>query len=94
MNAKTSLESDVEALAAEVKELRGAIDKIVNLLGQTARDGGDEAYRVARETGERYWEDAKTRADDIVHQIEEKPVQSTLIALGVGLVVGLLFGRH
>ena len=73
-----TLESDVEALAAEVKELRSAIDKIVNLLGQTARDGGDEAYRAARETGERYWQDAKTRADDIVQQIEEKPVQSTL----------------
>ncbi len=88
------IEADVEALAAEVKELRGAIDKIVNLLGQTARDGGDEAYRAARETGERYWSDAKTTADDLVHRIEDKPVQSTFLALGIGLLLGLLFGAR
>ena len=41
-----TVEADVEALAEEVKQLRAAIDKIVGLLGQTARDGSDEAIRL------------------------------------------------
>lgn len=90
----SSIESDVAALADEVKQLRAAIDKIVGLLGQTARHGGDEAIKAARETGERYWSDAKGRADDLVQTIEEKPVQSTITAFGIGVLLGLLFGRH
>ncbi len=89
-----TLEADVAALADEVKQLRGAIDKIVGLLGQTARDGSDEAMRLAREQGERAWGEAKTTADDIVHRIEQKPVASAAAAFGIGLLVGVLFLRH
>jgi len=42
------IEADVQALAEEVKQLRAQIDKVVGLLGQTARNGGDEAYRQTR----------------------------------------------
>jgi len=89
-----TVEADVEALAEEVKQLRAAIDKIVGLLGQTARDGSDEAIRMARERGERAWADARTTADDLVHRIEEKPVASAAAAFGLGLLFGMLFLRR
>jgi ElaB/YqjD/DUF883 family membrane-anchored ribosome-binding protein len=89
-----TVEADVEALTEEVKQLRAAIDKIVGLLGQTARHGGDEAYRQAREAGERAWTEARNTADDVVHKIEAKPVQSALAAFGIGLILGLLFGSR
>jgi ElaB/YqjD/DUF883 family membrane-anchored ribosome-binding protein len=89
-----SIEADVQALAEEVKQLRGAIDKIVGLIGQTARHGGDEAYRQARDAGERAWAEARTTADDVVHRIEAKPVQSAFAAFGIGLILGLLFGSR
>lgn len=87
-------EADVEALAEEVKQLRAAIDKIVSLLGQTARDGGDEAMRMARERGEQAWNEARTTADELVHRIEQKPIQSTAVAFGIGLLFGMLFLRR
>jgi ElaB/YqjD/DUF883 family membrane-anchored ribosome-binding protein len=89
------IEADVQALAEEVKQLRAQIDKIVGILGQTARHGGDEAFRQAREAGERAWGDAKSTADDVIHRIEAKPVQSALAAFGIGLLLGLIFaGRR
>jgi hypothetical protein len=86
------IEADVQALADEVKQLRAQIDKIVGLLGQTARHGGDEAYRSAREGAERAWGEAKTYADEVTHRIEAKPVQSALAAFGIGMILGLIFG--
>ena len=86
-------EADVEALAEEVKQLRAAIDKIVGLLGQTARDGGDEAMRMARERGEQAWAEARSTADDLVHRIEQKPIQSAAAAFGIGLLFGIFLRR-
>jgi ElaB/YqjD/DUF883 family membrane-anchored ribosome-binding protein len=88
------IEADVQALAEEVKQLRAQLDKIVGLLGQTARHGGEETYRQAREAGEKAWGEAKTYADDITHRIEAKPVQSALAAFGIGMIIGLIFGRR
>ena len=54
----------------------------------------------AREAGEkvRHVIDAATGevseiAENVEHRIQDKPVQSTLIALGVGLALGLLLRR-
>src|ERR1700687_2504633 len=89
-----AIEADVAALAEEVKQLRTAIDKIVVLLGQTARHGGDEAYRNVRQASERAWSEAKSTVDDVTHRIEEKPVHSALAAFGIGMILGLFFGRR
>jgi len=86
------IEADVQALAEEVKQLRAQLEKIVGLVSQTARHGGDEAYRQAREAGQRAWSEARSTADDVVHRIEAKPVQSALAAFGIGLLLGLIFG--
>lgn len=87
-----AIEADVQALADEVKQLRAQLEKVVGIIGQTARHGGDEAYRQAREAGERAWSEARTTADDVIHRIEAKPVQSALAAFGIGLLLGLIFG--
>jgi ElaB/YqjD/DUF883 family membrane-anchored ribosome-binding protein len=89
-----AIEADVQALAEEVKQLRAQLEKVVGILGQTARHGGDEAYRQAREAGERAWTEARSTADDVIHRIEAKPVQSALAAFGIGLLLGLIFARR
>ena len=86
------IETDVEALAEEVKRLRADISKIADLLRQTAEHAGEEAANRARAAGEQAWSGAKVTADEWLQRIEEKPVQSTAIAFGIGLVFGLLFG--
>ena len=94
MKMDKAVEADVEALSDEIKQLRADIEKIVGLLGQTARHGGDEAYRQAREASERAWSEAKNAAGDVVNHIETKPLQSAIAAFGIGLILGLLFGSR
>ena len=91
----TTTETDFKALAAEMKQLRADFTKLGELLQSTARHAGDEALREATAAGERTWKEAKSRADDIIGRIEEKPVTATAIAFGAGVFLGLLFGnRH
>ncbi len=70
-------------------------------IGNTARDAasnvGDDFRAVANRAGQqarRVFFTAKdelgSAADTVTGQIRQKPLQSTLIALGAGLLVGLL----
>ena len=67
----------------------------------TTQSGKVHYTDKAREAGEkvRHVIDAATGevseiAENVEHRIQDKPVQSTLIALGAGLVLGLLLGRR
>jgi ElaB/YqjD/DUF883 family membrane-anchored ribosome-binding protein len=56
-------------------------------------------YEDARVRGREYYDDAAERLDEaqryLTERVQERPVQSTAIALGVGLVLGLLLaGRR
>jgi ElaB/YqjD/DUF883 family membrane-anchored ribosome-binding protein len=60
----------------------------------------DELRQAANKAGRRVRDLVETATDEIVHakdtvttQIRTKPVQSGLIALGVGFVLGALFRR-
>jgi ElaB/YqjD/DUF883 family membrane-anchored ribosome-binding protein len=93
MNEK--IESDVEALSEEVKRLRADLAKLADVLRTTAEHAGEEAAEQARAAGERAWNGAKGKADELVQRIESRPVSSTAIAFGVGIFFGLLFsGRR
>jgi ElaB/YqjD/DUF883 family membrane-anchored ribosome-binding protein len=86
------IENDMEALTEEVKRLRADFTKIADLLRLTAEHAGEEAATQARAAGEKAWTGAKSTADELLQRIEGKPVQSTAIAFGIGLIFGLLFG--
>lgn len=73
---------------------------------KSVRDFAREAEIAARERAERlreqaktYYDDAHTRFDEyqqtLTRHVQEKPIQSTLIAVGAGVVLGLLLaGRR
>ncbi len=72
-----------------------------NNIGSTARDAAnsvaDDARTVANRAGQqarRVFFTAKdelsSAADNVTGQIRQNPLQATLVALGAGLVVGLL----
>ena len=88
------IDTDVEALTEEVKRLRADFTKIAELLKRTAEHAGEEAAVQARAAGERAWTGAKTTADELLQRIEARPVSSTAIAFGVGLIFGMLFSGH
>ena len=63
------------------------------------RDQARGYYDEARVRGREYYDDASERLDEaqryITERVQERPVQSTAIALGVGVVLGLLLaGRR
>jgi len=87
-----NIENDMEALQEEVKRLRADFTKIAELLRTTAGHASEEAASQARAAGEKAWSSAKGTADELLQRIEGKPVQSTAIAFGIGLIFGLLFG--
>ena len=87
-------EADIQALLAELKVLRADFNKITDILRDTARHGGAEAAERIRETAERGWSEARTRAEGLMEELEERPVQSALVIFGVGVLLGLLVGRR
>lgn len=90
----TATDKDLDALTAEMKQLRSEFSKLGELLRNTARHAGDEATDAARAAGERVWAETKGKAEDLVGRIEEKPVTAAAWAFGIGILLGLLFGRR
>ena len=70
-------------------------------LTQKAMERAAEAAKAtadqARQTAEAVWSEAKSKTSDLQSLFEsyvrEKPAQALLIALGVGVVIGLLMRR-
>ncbi len=87
-------EADIQALLAELKVLRADFAKITEIIKDTARHSGAEAAERLRESAERGWSEARTRAEGLIEEMEERPVQSALVVFGVGILLGLLVGRR
>ncbi len=63
------------------------------------RDQARGYYDEARVKGREYYDDAAERFDEaqryVVERVQERPLQSTAVALGVGVILGLLLaGRR
>jgi hypothetical protein len=85
-------EDDIQALAAELKNLRADFAKIAELLKDTARHGSADAADKIRETAERGWSGAKDTAHTLIGEMEERPVHAALFLFGAGVLIGLLVG--
>ncbi len=91
----SATEADIEALKAEIKELRAQFSDVGQILKDLARHGQAEASEKVREAAGRVWNEATNRAAGLTHKIEEQPVNAALIALGIGVLAGFMFnGRH
>lgn len=86
--------SDIEALIAEMKNLRADVERIGGLLKDTAIHGADEAKEAVRDTAEKGWREAKAKTQSILEEMEHRPMQSAMTIFGIGILLGLLFGRR
>jgi ElaB/YqjD/DUF883 family membrane-anchored ribosome-binding protein len=91
-------------IEAQVTQIRDDIATLTRLLGELAGAKVDEARGLALDEAEAAIGHARTRAEavrdraagaahSIEAYIEEKPVQSAMIALAAGLFIGLLTRR-
>ena len=76
-------EADLATLRADVTQLRKDLAKITETLQDVARHG---AQTVA--------DRAKTAAQSVTHEIEERPLTAVLTAFSVGTILGMLFSRR
>lgn len=92
------LKDDVAEMKAVFKQmmadLKGTVGAKVDGRMNRLRDHFDKGIDWVRDA----WEAAQSRGqkavEDVGNRIEEKPIPSVLIALGVGLLVGRLLGMR
>ena len=91
------LEEQLKALRADVATLadllKGAAQHKATEAGKVIHEQADDLVRRGKEVAEGATQRAKGAVTSIEEHIAEKPVQSALIALLVGIVIGSL-GRR
>ncbi|HVB15034.1 MAG TPA: hypothetical protein VNF04_00715 [Stellaceae bacterium] len=81
----TALKSEIERLQAD---LDAAVDKMRGMDGDKWSNGHDSTLASA----EKMWTEVKRQAQQVGHEIEERPLVSAITALGAGIAIGMLFG--
>ena len=84
--------SDVEALRAELRNLRDDFTKIADILKDSARNRGAEAAGRIRETAERGWSEAKNTAQTVLEELEDRPVGTAVMVFLAGMLFGMMVG--
>ena len=103
-NGKSASEKDYAALEADFVRLREDVaslsETVKNVASREARgmadamlNGIDGAAERVRKAGKRAQNTAQEAAESLQASVEEHPIQSVLLALGLGVVVGMLLRR-
>src|SRR5436190_20543286 len=89
-----SNDGDIESLRAEFKNLRDDFAKIGDILKDVARNRGAEAADRIRSTAERGWSEARSTAQNVLEEMEERPLGTAMIVFAAGMLFGLLLGSR
>ncbi|GAA0574178.1 DUF883 family protein [Rhizomicrobium electricum] len=85
---------DVKKLSDDVGELKAGFTRIAETLSDLVRQRGQEAKARLEATAEDTWAEAKEKFEGVKQKIHEDPVTAVVAAFGIGLLVGILFGRR
>jgi hypothetical protein len=88
----SATEGDIQALRAELKNLRADFSKVTELLKDTARNRGAEAADKLRASAERGWSEAKSTAQTVLEEMEERPLGTAAAVFVAGVLFGVLLG--
>lgn len=98
------LKQDAEEAAREeaerLREMAAQADDVMRQRAAEVRERARRYYDEARLRGREYYDEAAERLDEyqryLAERVQERPLQSTAIALGVGVIIGLLLAgrRH
>ncbi|MEO6319815.1 MAG: hypothetical protein ABIR56_04055 [Polaromonas sp.] len=81
---------------SKVRELRGSVDPMVDMLASKAQKLARQSLDMASEAKERAEKSLKHAADATTRYVSEQPMRSVLMAAAVGATVALLVSasRH
>ncbi|HEV8680163.1 MAG TPA: hypothetical protein VGQ90_12375 [Stellaceae bacterium] len=86
---------DIAALQTDIKQLRADFAKIAGTMRGIASNGVASAEETVTASADKMWSEAKRHAQNVGHEIEERPIASALTAFAAGVVFGLfLSGRR
>src|ERR1700688_2094549 len=89
-----SLQPDLTALQADIQQLRADFAKITADVRTIANNGMSQAKGQAQESAEKMWGEVRQKAQQVGHEIEERPVASALAAVSTGLLLGMLLNAR
>ena len=92
MSEASSSDDDIETLRAEFKKLRDDFAKIGDTLKDVARNRGAEAADRIRSTAERGWSEARSTAQNVLEEMEERPLGTAMVVFVAGMLFGLMLG--
>ena len=81
----------------QLRDTANQVGENIRNLGSQARDAATEKFNDLRQQATDYYDQGRAQAreweEGIESYVQEKPIQSLLIAAGVGLVLGMLWKR-
>ena len=92
MSEASSSDDDIQSLRAELKKLRDDFAHLGDILKDVARNRGAEAADKIRSTAERGWTEARSTAQNVLEEMEERPLGTAMIVFVAGMVFGLMLG--
>ena len=83
--------------AGQIRDTASQVQQNIRDLGGQVRDVASEQYGQLRDQATQYYEEGRQRAQEweqgLEEYVHEKPIQSLLIAAGVGMLLGILWKR-
>src|SRR5689334_18741373 len=83
--------------ASDIREAASQVGQNLRDLGGQVRDTATQQYEQLRQQAGDYYEQGRQRAMEMEQSLEqyvqEKPIQSLLIAAGAGMLLGILWKR-
>src|SRR4051812_19421744 len=98
MNESTGGAGDTTSTGGQsLKDSAGQVSQSLRDMGGQVRDQAGEKYNQLREQAADYYQQGRQRAEEweqgLEQYVQEKPIQSLLIAAGVGMLLGILWKR-
>ena len=85
-------EPDVKAMKGEIQRLHASLDEAIDKMRRLDGDKWSNGQDSALASAEKMWAEMKRQAQQVGHEIEERPLVSAVTALGAGIAIGMLFG--
>ena len=85
---------DIQALMAEIRHLREDFGRMGSVVEDLVRHRAGAAAGEASRRAEQAWDDVSRTAEGAARVMEQNPVATVGGAFGIGLLIGILFGRR
>ena len=92
MNTKQA-ETDTDQLRAELHQIQNDIAALTDSLRKFGAERGHEGMDAVKRAASATERQAKAAVQSVEDQVSERPLQSLLVAFGLGFVIGKLLDR-